>query len=378
MFFSIYRSSLNKLLLVLSLLSSLLACSNDEPQASAAENTTEVTQASDLDEKSEEPKSEATPKYLPAVLVEEDEYAKYYEVYYDFKEEKWNDPEVLDAPRLQFGWRAPEDGGKKSVWSMRLDGSDLRQVVSAELISKAFEGTFHNSYPIERSPNNRYVAIAGTMCHECAKRRIIDLETKEIIELPNGSNVADFQWMPDSKSIVFNAEGLVHFNLETRKAEYINKRFRNDNRWGTWYLFEDGKKIIASIDRVGYVYDFESGKLLKKLDNWYGSPNRGYRRSYDQKYMIVRSNSLTSGYGWAKFESPSVRISKAGDNLGGDYAFMTYGAPIYKKCSEGVEVRLLDVNKDVVYVLPNPNDYKGGARNITLYNVTSEDLAKYY
>lgn len=375
MFFSIYRSSLNKLLLVLSLLSLLAACNNDEPQASAAENTTEVTQASDLDEKSEEPKSEATPKYLPAVLVEEDEYAKYYEVYYDFKEEKWNDPEVLDAPRLQFGWRAPEDGGKKSVWSMRLDGSDLRQVVSAELISKAFEGTFHNSYPIERSPNNRYVAIAGTMCHECAKRRIIDLETKEIIELPNGSNVADFQWMPDSKSIVFNAEGLVHFNLETRKGHYINKRFRNDNRWGTWYLLEGGKKIIASIDSVGYVYDFDSGKLLEKIENWYGAPEQGDKVSYDKKYMIV---SFLKDYSWTEFEQPTKSLGGAGEALSSDYAFMTYGAPIYKKCSEGVEVRLLDVNKDVVYVLPNPNDYKGGARNITLYNVTSEDLAKYY
>lgn len=368
-----FINTLSKISFILLLIAQLMACGEDGNKKAGSNSNQESIETQVVS--AAEANSQSLPKYLPAVLVEEDEYAKYYEVYYDFKEEKWNDPEVLDAPRLQFGWRAPEDGGKKSVWSMRLDGSDLRQVISADLIAKAFAGTFHNSYPIERSPNNRYVAIAGTMCHECAKRRIIDLETKEIIELPNGSNVADFQWMPDSKSIVFNAEGLVHFDLESRKGEYINKRFRNDNRWGTWYLIEGGKKIIASIDRVGYVYDFASGELLEKIESWYGAPEEGDKVSSDMKYMIV---SFLGDYSWVRFDQPTKSLGVAGEAFGNDYAFMTYGAPIYKKFSEGIEVRMPGGNKDIVYVLPNPNDLKGGARNLTLYNVKADDLAQYY
>ncbi|WP_316858009.1 hypothetical protein [uncultured Cohaesibacter sp.] len=72
-------------------------------------------------------------------------------------EEIYGDPEIFSTPRLQFAWRAP--GLKsKELWSMRLDGSDLRRVVKAALLySKNATAISHD--PV-RSPDNRYIVLS--------------------------------------------------------------------------------------------------------------------------------------------------------------------------------------------------------------------------
>ncbi|PHR97496.1 MAG: hypothetical protein COA78_27515 [Blastopirellula sp.] len=179
---------------------------------------------------------------VPAELIKETKKAKTYKVHYEFQEEQWDDPEILSTTRLQFSWLKPgDDSISESLWSMRLDGSDLRQVASYQLLDTPTAGTLDARFPIVRSPNNRYVAFAVKTCPNCSERRILDLETKEVIVAPMGGNNPGFKWMPDSKSIVFNAEGLMHYNLETRKGEFIRSRFRDDN-WGPWHLIDNGKK----------------------------------------------------------------------------------------------------------------------------------------
>jgi len=261
---------------------------------------------------------------------------------------------------------------------MRLDGTDLRQVVSAELLDKPKPGGIDPRLPIVRSPDNRYVAVAVRTCFSCSERRIIDLETKEVIMAPMGGNNADFQWMPDSKSIVFNAEGLVHFNLETRKGEKINKRFRKDGDWGFWYLIEDGTKIIVSIDDTGYIYDFETGKLLDEIPDWWGSSLQGNHASYDRKYMVVRERGDFIGFAWAKFFTPNKPFEEIASTLNTNNTTMTYGAPVYKPYSKGIWAVYPKGKKHVLYLLPGYGGRGRGGKGISLYNVKDKDLKPYY
>jgi outer membrane lipoprotein-sorting protein len=327
--------------------------------------------------KTTEPKAVINKEPVPAELVKETKKAKTYKVHYEFQEEQWDDPEILSTTRVQFSWVKPGDKKTdKSLWSMRLDGSDLRQVASVELLDTPTAGALDASFPIVRSPNNRYVAFAVRTCPNCSERRILDLETKEVIVAPMGGNNPGFKWMPDSKSIVFNAEGLMHYNLETRKGEYIRSRFRDDN-WGSWHLIDNGKKIIVSLNKKSYTYDFNSGELLKEQEGFFGSNIHGHYLTYDQKYWIVLGQSdAFDGYGWSNFDSPDEPFEQAGRTLGGCYASFTYRAPIYKGFTNGVKVVMPKGKKRSLYLFDTEDSVEVG--NLTLYNVQAEDLERSY
>jgi hypothetical protein len=323
--------------------------------------------------KTTEPKAAINKKPVPAELVKETKKAKTYKVHYEFQEEQWDDPKILSTTRLQFSWvKQGDKKTDKSLWSMRLDGSDLRQVASYQLLDTPTAGALDARFPIVRSPNNRYVAFAVRTCPNCSENRILDLETKEVIVAPMGGNNPGFKWMPDSKSIVFNAEGLMHYNLETRKGEHIRSRFRDDN-WGSWHLIDNGKKIIVSLNEKRYTYDFNSGELLKEQNGMFGSNIHGNYLSYDQKYWI---DTTRDGYYWAEFDSPNAHLDFAGRTLGTCYASLTYRAPIYKGFTNGVKVVMPKGKKRSLYLFDTEDSVEVG--NLTLYNVQAEDLERSY
>jgi hypothetical protein len=336
-----------------------------------------LTGCNDTDLKNSSIKEIVNKVPVPATLVKETDKAITYQVHYEFQEEQWDDPEVLSTTRLQFTWVKPGDvSGVLSLWSMRLDGSDLRQVASSTLLNTPTEGSIDGRFPIVRSPNNRYVAFAVKTCFACSERRILDLKTKEVIVAPMGGNNPGFQWMPDSKSIVFNAEGLMHYNLETRKGEYIRSRFRDDD-WGSWHLLDKGKKIILSLNKKRYTYDFNSGELLKEQEGYFGSNIHGHYLTYDQQFWIVLGQgSFSDDYGWSKFDTPDKPFELAGSTLGICYASLTYRAPIYRGYSKGMVVEMPKGTQDGLYLLPNPDNAR--ASNVTLYNVQAADLERRY
>jgi hypothetical protein len=133
---------------------------------------------------------------LPKFLSEGSR-SDFYKVHYEYQTEVWNDPDVLSTPRIQFTWAKPGLGEyytDEGIWSMRLDGSDIREVVSPEvLFNRPRLNSIKSRSAMPRSPNNRYIAVAlGN------KNKIIDLETKEVIELSPAKYTPYFQWMPDS------------------------------------------------------------------------------------------------------------------------------------------------------------------------------------
>jgi hypothetical protein len=381
------QQTLNTMLLTVSMIIgfSLLGCgdaslANKNSEANASETHASEASASETSESSKTaadlssvPNEPRRKEPVPAKFVKESKRFISYQVHYEFQEEQWNDPEVLSTMRLQFIWVKPGDKSNvSSLWSMRVDGTDLRQVASAELLDTPTAGAIDASFPIVRSPNNRYVAFAVKTCFSCSERRILDLETKEVIVAPMGGNNPDFHWMPDSKSIVFNAEGLMHYNLETRTGKHIRSRFRDDN-WGPWHLIDEGKKIIVSLNNKRYTYDFKSGALLNEQEGEFGSMMFGDHLTYDKKYWI---DGRKGDSNWAKFDTPNSYLEKAGKTLGTCFASLTYRAPIYRGFNKGLVKVTPQGTKNVLYLLPNPED--GSADNITLYNVQSEDFEPYY
>ena len=73
---------------------------------------------------------------------------------------------------------------------------------------------------------------------------------------------------------------------------------------------------------------------------------------------------------------PNSYLEKAGKTLGICFASLTYRAPIYAGFSKGIAKITYQGDKEILYLLPNPED--GGADNITLYNVQPEDFEPYY
>ncbi len=52
-----------------------------------------------------------------------------------YEKEKYGVPEIFSEPRLQFAWKCPTDE-EKTIWSIRVDGSNLRQAMDHELLYK--------------------------------------------------------------------------------------------------------------------------------------------------------------------------------------------------------------------------------------------------
>ena len=316
------------------------------------------------------------------LLFKETKSKMQYEVFYHFQKEQWDDAKIQSTPRIQFYWHSREDAGNDSIWSMRLDGSDLREVVSAKLLDTPKEGSLKYDSPIVRSPDNRYIAFTATTCYECAERRIIDLETKEVIIADVARYRAHFQWMPDSKSVLFLADGLVHYDLISRKGVNITNRFKTEGYWNYWALLDNGKKLIASIAKSGesngYIFDFKTGKQIKKIKGWYISARHGDRASVDKKYIITGNEGKLRGDVWAEFTTPKLPFERISGNLGNNYHSMTYGAPIYRSFSKGISVVHPEWEKRKSYILRGPNGEGSETGGLSLYNVTPKDLDVYY
>jgi len=132
-----------------------------------------------------------------------------------YKEEVYGDTEIFNKPRLQFAWQAPMEEDQ-TIWSTYLDGSDLRRVLSPELLFK--EGGIIRHLPI-RSPDNRFLAVSLTTSEVMGTvKALYDLKEKTVTELGRGAFVPHFQWTADSKNLFYYNEGeFWKYNVKTKK-----------------------------------------------------------------------------------------------------------------------------------------------------------------
>lgn len=158
---------------------------------------------------------------IPATFIKHTPFTNsdWYIVHYELKTEQWNDPEVLSTPRVQFVWTALGTASEDdAVWSMRTDGSDLRQVISPELFDTPLPGGTNSGVQFQRSPNNRYLAIAVMTKGQGFQRRIIDLETKEVTVIPDyGYGDPHFEWLNDHILLFSSKSPLMQFNILTKE-----------------------------------------------------------------------------------------------------------------------------------------------------------------
>jgi len=132
-----------------------------------------------------------------------------------YKQEVYGDPEIFNKPRLQFAWQAPMEEDQ-TIWSTYLDGSDLRRVLSPELLFK--EGGIIRHLPI-RSPDNRYLAVSLSTSEVMGTvKALYDLKEKTVTELGQGAFVPHFQWTADSMNLYYyNEGGFWKYHVKTKK-----------------------------------------------------------------------------------------------------------------------------------------------------------------
>ncbi|WP_316858022.1 hypothetical protein [uncultured Cohaesibacter sp.] len=206
-------------------------------------------------------------------------------------EEIYGDPEIFSTPRLQFSWRAP---GVKSyeLWSMRLDGSDLRRVVKADLLySKEARNFIHD--PV-RSPDNRYIVISmGTS--RLPEKHLIDLKTKTKTIIMSGGLIPHFTWRPDSKSVVFLSDpGMLEYFVETGELKQ-SKSFKSFGQ----YILKDGRFAVVRED--GIYYYTPDRRFIKSIKIWDPSMieehqyDMGFyhRISWDGRFMVYMLQNVT-------------------------------------------------------------------------------------
>ena len=115
--------------------------------------------------------------------------------------EIYGDPDIFDGPRIQFAMSAPGEK-RDTVWSIKTDGTDLRQAVDYELLYGDGSGGF--MHPPVRSPDNRYIVLSVARGVEFIEKQLIDLKTKTKITFAEGGGIPLFQWSADSKVIFFH------------------------------------------------------------------------------------------------------------------------------------------------------------------------------
>jgi len=188
----------------------------------------------------------------------------------DIPDEVYSDSDTFSAPRLQFVVRIKESG-LQEIWSSRLDGTDVRRVVSAALLSTPKSGAVN--HPPARSPDNRYI-VYSTNPEGPIEKRIIDLKERTVEVIATGGGIPSFQWTPDSGNIIFALVGgeyndRVQYNLDTRK---ITKKKHMKNSGGM-YLIPHNMHFIAMTYDGFAEYDFEGGlirevKLAERIQKY--------------------------------------------------------------------------------------------------------------
>ncbi len=304
----------------------------------------------------------------PAILEYDEGEFIGYKVHYDGPQtEQWDDPDTLSTPRLQFVWRHPEESTRKQgIWSIRFDGSDLRQAANSQLIDTPTPGSIRDT-PV-RSPNNRYIAISMVAgCNSCGVIRIADLKTHTIKQLSKefdgGQNM---QWTADSRYLVFNGRGkLLEHDVQTNKTKIIVKRFFEGHYAGFFHLLEGGKKIMFERNNQRFIHDYKTGALLSTLKGGaYNSP-----LSKDEKYYITTSHikrDYRSDYAISTFEEPNIEIAYLHKELG-FHGKVTMGdmGPVFNISRSDIKKVMPNEHRITRYSLPG----KANIEALSIYNV---------
>jgi len=138
----------------------------------------------------------------------------------EWPKEDLNDASSYDLPRFQFAWansssKDEYESGLK-IWSMKTDGTDLRLVTDATI-------GFASIRNLARSPNNRYVAWAGSG----GQKGVYDLKTGKVSNMHKFTSPLDMLWSEDSRYLYFDdaRNSYARWDSETGEISEVNFQF---------------------------------------------------------------------------------------------------------------------------------------------------------
>ncbi len=177
------------------------------------------------------------------------------------KREIYGDSEIFDQARIQFVWRGPNRENAE-IWSVKIDGSDLRLAADAQLLYQGDEelGMHTHSTPM-RSPNNRYILV--NMRKNDSALHIIDLKegTNTKIHDTDTNVTIRYPWVSDSQSFFYKRwtdATLSRYYLKEGRVEAIRKSTNNE------YFVQQTAEIISEFDENEFVqWDFKGNELSR-------------------------------------------------------------------------------------------------------------------
>ena len=196
----------------------------------------------------------------------------------EWPKEDLNDTSSYDLPRFQFAWansssKDEYESGLK-IWSMKTDGTDLRLVTDATI-------GFASIRNLARSPNNRYVAWAGSG----GQKGVYDLKTGKVSNMHKFTSPLDMLWSEDSRYLYFDdaINSYARWDSETGEISKVNFQFSSFAK-----ITDD---TLVSLNVYG-VYKLNlisnEGVLLKS--------SKSLPR--EQRKLDIRSISPTGRYAW--------------------------------------------------------------------------------
>lgn len=175
-----------------------------------------------------------------------------------YKDEAYGDPETFKEPRLQFVWEAPGEG-RSSIWSMKLDGTDLRRAVGPKLLDSGGVTDILSDTPV-RSPNGRYIVCVGVTEEDFNTGILVDLEKKALTHMAPWVSRPHFSWTPDSRQAIFyQGSKLVAFDVARKEFLKLPMIYSQGLR-----LTADGKTFVA-IRQNAIEYYARSAKMMRRI-----------------------------------------------------------------------------------------------------------------
>ncbi len=197
----------------------------------------------------------------------------------EWPKEDLNDASSYDLPRFQFAWansssKDEYESGLK-IWSMKTNGTDLRLVTDATI-------GFASIRNLARSPNNRYVAWAGSG----GQKGVYDLKTGKVSNMHKYTSPLDMFWSEDSRYLYFDdaINSYARWDSETGEISEIDFQIR------TTTANFDGKRMTV-LDFGVLVVDANSNEEI----NWIGVDRS---LSMNERSLDVSSIDPEGRYAW--------------------------------------------------------------------------------
>ncbi len=170
-----------------------------------------------------------------------------------------DDKEFWSEPRIMFVKKKPDYKDQRvnpSIFSMRLDGTDIRLVLRWDELAAGDSGNMYHK-PV-RSPDNRYIAYSYVTDGQFSKM-LYDIKDHKRIKLIDGGAKSNFIWTPDSENLIFYVDDkMKNYHLPTKT---MTDRPFVYSSGGSLYLLEDGKTFMAArYSRLDFS-NFEGNKI---------------------------------------------------------------------------------------------------------------------